>query len=314
MRGDYGPPRLRLCGGARERLAALGASHALVSLTHERRHAAALVLLLRDPGVSRARLVARLAAVSLLGGIAAARLLRVRPDRRHRRASLQPRPQRGVARASLARAAAPRGRDGGALREAAPARHRLRLPAPDPVRRLGPAAAARPRAAARLPRQRAARGAGAEAAAVDRRPAQGLQAPATGHDRARRPHAAPAHRGRGARPGRRGLRRRAPERRARGRRQRRVPGPAARAAHGRRRRPRAVGRRDPARAAGPAARSQLRLEPRLLRARRRRRRPDRDHGVRHRAADALALPALRALGRPLGRGCPRRFGRRTRAC
>lgn len=49
VRGDYGPPRLRLAGPARERLAALGASRALVSLTHERGHAAALVLLLRDP-------------------------------------------------------------------------------------------------------------------------------------------------------------------------------------------------------------------------------------------------------------------------
>jgi len=48
VRGDYGPPRLVLSGRARERLAALGASRALVSLTHERRHAAALVLLLRD--------------------------------------------------------------------------------------------------------------------------------------------------------------------------------------------------------------------------------------------------------------------------
>ena len=48
VRGDYGPPRLELAGRARERLAALGASRALVSLTHERRHAAALVLLLRD--------------------------------------------------------------------------------------------------------------------------------------------------------------------------------------------------------------------------------------------------------------------------
>lgn len=48
-RGDYGPPRLRLAGPARDRLAALGASRALVSLTHERGHAAALVLLLRDP-------------------------------------------------------------------------------------------------------------------------------------------------------------------------------------------------------------------------------------------------------------------------
>ncbi len=49
VRGDYGPPRLRLSGRARERLTALGASRALVSLTHERGHAAALVLLLRDP-------------------------------------------------------------------------------------------------------------------------------------------------------------------------------------------------------------------------------------------------------------------------
>lgn len=49
VRGDYGPPRLELSGRARERLAALGASRALVSLTHERRRAAALVLLLRTP-------------------------------------------------------------------------------------------------------------------------------------------------------------------------------------------------------------------------------------------------------------------------
>jgi holo-[acyl-carrier protein] synthase len=49
VRGNYGPPRLELGGRARERLLALGAARALVSLTHERRHAAALVLLLRDP-------------------------------------------------------------------------------------------------------------------------------------------------------------------------------------------------------------------------------------------------------------------------
>ncbi len=48
VRGDYGPPRLRLHGRAGERLRALGASRALVSLTHERHDAAALVLLLRD--------------------------------------------------------------------------------------------------------------------------------------------------------------------------------------------------------------------------------------------------------------------------
>ena len=49
VRGDYGPPRLQLCGRARARLAAMGASRALVSLTHERRRAGALVLLVRDP-------------------------------------------------------------------------------------------------------------------------------------------------------------------------------------------------------------------------------------------------------------------------
>jgi holo-[acyl-carrier protein] synthase len=48
VRGAYGPPSLRLFGAARERMRALGASRALVSLTHERGHAAALVLLLRD--------------------------------------------------------------------------------------------------------------------------------------------------------------------------------------------------------------------------------------------------------------------------
>jgi len=47
-RGEYGPPALRLSGAARDRLQALGAGRALVSLTHERAHAAALVVLLRD--------------------------------------------------------------------------------------------------------------------------------------------------------------------------------------------------------------------------------------------------------------------------
>jgi holo-[acyl-carrier protein] synthase len=49
VRGEYGPPALRLSGAARERMRALGASRVLVSLTHERAHAGALVLLLRDP-------------------------------------------------------------------------------------------------------------------------------------------------------------------------------------------------------------------------------------------------------------------------
>ena len=43
-----GRPVLRLSAPAAERLAALGATRALVSLTHERSHAAALVVLLRD--------------------------------------------------------------------------------------------------------------------------------------------------------------------------------------------------------------------------------------------------------------------------
>jgi holo-[acyl-carrier protein] synthase len=47
VRGEYGPPSLRLSDPARARMAALGAARALVSLTHERRHAAALVLLIR---------------------------------------------------------------------------------------------------------------------------------------------------------------------------------------------------------------------------------------------------------------------------
>jgi holo-[acyl-carrier protein] synthase len=50
VRGEDGPPILRLGGGAAGRMRALGAARALVSLTHERGHAAALVLLLRDGG------------------------------------------------------------------------------------------------------------------------------------------------------------------------------------------------------------------------------------------------------------------------
>jgi holo-[acyl-carrier protein] synthase len=48
VRGTYGPPALRLSGAAEERLRSLGAARALVSLTHERRSAAALVLLVRE--------------------------------------------------------------------------------------------------------------------------------------------------------------------------------------------------------------------------------------------------------------------------
>ena len=46
-RGAGGPPRLELSGQARERMAALGADRAIVSLTHGREQAAAAVLLLR---------------------------------------------------------------------------------------------------------------------------------------------------------------------------------------------------------------------------------------------------------------------------
>jgi holo-[acyl-carrier-protein] synthase len=47
-REGHGPPTLRLSPAARARLHALGADRTLVSLTHERRHAAALVVLARE--------------------------------------------------------------------------------------------------------------------------------------------------------------------------------------------------------------------------------------------------------------------------
>jgi holo-[acyl-carrier protein] synthase len=47
VRDCAGPPGLRLSDRARRRLESLGAARALVSLTHERRHAAAAVVLLR---------------------------------------------------------------------------------------------------------------------------------------------------------------------------------------------------------------------------------------------------------------------------
>lgn len=49
-RGSYGPPHLRFSARAEKCLRALGATGALVSLTHERAHAAASVLLLREDG------------------------------------------------------------------------------------------------------------------------------------------------------------------------------------------------------------------------------------------------------------------------
>jgi holo-[acyl-carrier protein] synthase len=49
LRGSLGPPRITFSDAGRRRLAELGASRALVSLTHGIAHAAASVLLLRDP-------------------------------------------------------------------------------------------------------------------------------------------------------------------------------------------------------------------------------------------------------------------------
>jgi holo-[acyl-carrier protein] synthase len=49
LRAPGGPPHLRLSPRAQERLARLGATRALVSLTHGREHAAASVLLVRGP-------------------------------------------------------------------------------------------------------------------------------------------------------------------------------------------------------------------------------------------------------------------------
>jgi holo-[acyl-carrier protein] synthase len=48
VKGPGGPPALRLSPVARRRLADRGANRVLLSLTHERTHAAAAVLLLRD--------------------------------------------------------------------------------------------------------------------------------------------------------------------------------------------------------------------------------------------------------------------------
>ena len=45
VRGAYGPPALRLSARGRERLHELGAARLLVSLTHERSQAAALVVM-----------------------------------------------------------------------------------------------------------------------------------------------------------------------------------------------------------------------------------------------------------------------------
>jgi holo-[acyl-carrier protein] synthase len=48
VRDRYGPPRLALSPRARQELSARGAAETLVSLTHERSHAAAVVLFLEE--------------------------------------------------------------------------------------------------------------------------------------------------------------------------------------------------------------------------------------------------------------------------
>jgi holo-[acyl-carrier protein] synthase len=48
-RGRGGPPRLELSARAQERMRALGGDRALVSLTHGRTHAAAVVVVLGSP-------------------------------------------------------------------------------------------------------------------------------------------------------------------------------------------------------------------------------------------------------------------------
>ena len=57
-------------------------------------------------------------------------------------------------------------------------------------------------------------------------------------------------------------------------------------------------RRDPSGPGGPAPRAELRLEPRLLRAGGGDRGPDRDHGLRHRAADRRRSTGATCAGRP----------------
>ena len=296
--GTYGPPSLRLSGAAaREdagarRLPGPGEPDPRAGSRRRPRRAPA------GRAVRRAALLARLAALALVAGAAFLLYFAFAPVGDVGPPPLQPRPQRGVARAPLAGAAPARAGDGGALREAARARHRLRLPARHPLRRGRPAPPARPRADARLPRRRPPRRPRPAGAAVDRRPAEGLQAAAAGDGRARRPRAAAAHGGGGAGPRGRGLRRRAPRRGAGRRRQRRVPGAAAGPAHGGRPGPRPLGERDPAGAGGPAPGPELRLEPGLLRAGGRDRGPDRDHGLRHRAAHARRSTGATCAGPP----------------
>ena len=159
VRGEYGPPALGLSPRAQTRLRELGASRGP-----------------REPdpraeprGGPRA---AGRGDVRRFGLVAAARRLAswrrrggssTSPSRPSatRSPPLQPRPQRRLAGAPLARAAAAGGGDGGALRAPAHARDRLRLPAPDPLRRGRAPAPPRPRADARVPRDRAPRRPGA---------------------------------------------------------------------------------------------------------------------------------------------------------
>ena len=134
----------------------------MVSLTHGRTHAAAAVLSwARLHGEDRPRLAR---ALLLLARPRRGRLPvpGVRPGGRRRRPSLQPGPERGVARAQVAGEGPGPGGHGRALPVARRARDRLRLPAPHPLQRRGAAARAQPRADARPARLRPPRRAGHE--------------------------------------------------------------------------------------------------------------------------------------------------------
>jgi hypothetical protein len=199
------------------------------------------------------------------GGRGRGRLGRLRPRGRRVPSPVQPRPQRRLARAPLARAKPPRRGDGGAVHVAVPPRHRPRLPPHPPVRRGGAPPGAQPRPDARAAGGGPPGGARDQGPAVGGRPPRRLAARAGGHDQPRRPGPAAADGRRVPGPGGRGVRRRPFRHRAGGRRQRRVPlAPAGGPHRGRREGP-AVGVRDPARALSPPRGAELLLDPRVLR-------------------------------------------------
>ena len=220
--------------------------------------------------LSRFTLLARMrrGARDRRGGGAA--LSRLRARRRRRAAPVQPRPQRRLARAPLAGAPHTQARDGGALRAAAPPRRRLSsFPISSrSTRRATCRAHDREQMRAFL--------------AVARRVSPelkllpwvgglrvGYRRQRAGVAPAQRSQPTPADRRRGAGADRRGLRRHPSERGAGRRRQRGVPGDAARPAHGARRAGGCFRSPPPVpRPLGLPAGTELRLEPRVLRSRR----------------------------------------------